>query len=222
MLVQNWMTSGVISVRPDTSLLKAGKLMRDNRIRRLPVVNENNSVIGIISDRDVRDASPSKATTLDMYELHYLLAEIRARDVMTPGPITILGTETVEKAAMTMMDNNIGGLPVIGEGNGLVGIITGYDVLKALIGITGVRNGGIQIGVEIPNRKGSLRPVFDLLTSLGARILSILSANVDENTRQVFLRIRDLDSRDDEAALIEAVRRQARLLYWTRNEKSFS
>jgi acetoin utilization protein AcuB len=222
MLVQNWMTSGVISVRPDTTLLKAGKLMKDNRIRRLPVVNENNDVIGIISDRDVRDASPSKATTLDMYEMNYLLAEIRARDVMTPGPITILGTETVEKAAMTMMDNNIGGLPVVGKGNDLIGIITGYDVLRALIGITGVRNGGMQIGVEIPNRKGSLRPVFDLLTSFGARILSILSANVDENTRQVFLRIRNLDSRDDESALIEAVRRQARLLYWTRNEKSFS
>ncbi|MDR2055409.1 MAG: CBS and ACT domain-containing protein [Desulfovibrio sp.] len=222
MLVQNWMSSKVISVQPDTPLPKAGKLMRDNRIRRLPVVNENNNLIGIISDRDVRDASPSKATTLDVYELHYLLAEIRAKDVMTPGPITVMGAETVEKAAMTMMDNNIGGLPVVEEGNALIGIITGYDVLRALIGITGVRNGGIQIGVEIPNRKGSLRPVFDLISSFGARILSILSANVDDDTRQVFLRIRDLDNRDDEAAVIEAVRRQARLLYWTRNEKSFS
>ncbi|MDR2572840.1 MAG: CBS and ACT domain-containing protein [Desulfovibrio sp.] len=222
MLVQNWMTSKVISVQPDTTLLKTGKLMRDNRIRRLPVVDGDNAVIGIISDRDVRDASPSKATTLDMYELHYLLAEIRAKDVMTPAPITVTATETVEQAAMVMMDKNIGGLPVVGENAALVGIITGYDVLKALIGITGVRSGGIQIGVEIPNRKGALRPVFDLMGSFGARILSVLSANADEDIRQVFLRIRDLDSRDDEAALIEAVRRQTRLLYWTRNEKSLS
>jgi acetoin utilization protein AcuB len=220
MLVQNWMTAKVISVQTDTTLLKIGKLMRDNRIRSLPVVDEKKRVIGIISDRDVRDASPSKATTLDMYELHYLLAEIKAKDVMTPSPITVMAEETVEQAAMLMTDKKIGSLPVVGNDNILAGIITGHDVLKALIGITGVRNGGIQIGIEIPNQKGALRPVFDLIGSFGARILSILSANVDENTRQVFLRIRDLDNSADETALIEAVRRQTRLLYWTRRERA--
>ena len=66
MLVQNWMTSDVVSVTPDTTLLKLGKLMRDKKVRRLPVLDENEHVVGIISDRDVRDASPSRATSLDM------------------------------------------------------------------------------------------------------------------------------------------------------------
>ena len=81
MLIQNWMTTEVITVTPETSLLKIGKLMRDNNVRRLPVLDDKGHVVGIISDRDVRDASPSKATTLDMYEMHYLLAELKAHKV---------------------------------------------------------------------------------------------------------------------------------------------
>ncbi|MDR1777756.1 MAG: CBS and ACT domain-containing protein [Desulfovibrio sp.] len=219
MLVQNWMTTTVISVRPDTTLLKTGKLMRDNHIRRLPVVDDDNRLIGIISDRDVRDASPSKASTLDMYEMHYLLAEIRAKDIMTKNPIRVAPDDTVEKAAMVLMDKNIGGLPVVASDNVLTGIITGYDVLKALLSITGVRNGGMQIGMEIPNKKGALGPVFDLMTSLGARILSVLSANVNDDTRHVYVRIRDMKDARREDALVEAVRGHARLLYWTRDEK---
>ena len=75
MLVQNWMTGEVVSVTPDTTLLKLGKLMRDKKVLRLPVVDDNEHVVGIISDRDVRDASPSKATSLDMYEIVKALEE---------------------------------------------------------------------------------------------------------------------------------------------------
>ena len=102
MPVQNWMTTDVVSVGPDTSLLKVGKLMKDHHIRRIPVVDEQGQVIGIISDRDVRDASPSKATTLDMYEMHYLLAELKAKNIMTAKPITVKPTDTVEQAALIM------------------------------------------------------------------------------------------------------------------------
>ena len=102
MPVQNWMTTDVVSVGPETSLLKVGKLMKDHHIRRIPVVDEQGQVIGIISDRDVRDASPSKATTLDMYEMHYLLAELKAKNIMTAKPITVKPTDTVEQAALIM------------------------------------------------------------------------------------------------------------------------
>ena len=137
MLIQNWMTTEVITVTPETSLLKIGKLMRDNNVRRLPVLDgKGRHVVGIISDRDVRDASPSKATTLDMYEMHYLLAELRAKDIMTPRPFTVKPTDTVEKAAMMMLDNKFGGLPVVEESGRLAGIISDQDVFKALVSIT--------------------------------------------------------------------------------------
>ncbi|MDE5878964.1 MAG: CBS and ACT domain-containing protein [Desulfovibrio sp.] len=216
MLIRNWMTPEVLTVTPDTSLLKLGKLMRDNGVRRLPVV-DNGRVVGIISDRDVRDASPSKATTLDMYEMHYLLAEIKAKDIMTPRPVTIKPTDTVEKAAMIMLDKKIGGLPVVDEKDALVGIISDQDVFKALVNITGVRDGGIQLGMEIANEAGAMRPIFDLLRKHGARILSVLSTNNQEGRRNIFLRIRDLPD-DAREALLRDVQEHARLLYWARDE----
>lgn len=217
MLVQNWMTAKVISVAPDTTLLKIGKLMRDNGVRRLPVL-DNGKVVGIISDRDVRDASPSKATTLDMYEMHYLLAEIKAKDIMTPRPITIKPTDTVEKAAMIMLDKKIGGLPVVDENGALAGIISDQDVFKALVNITGVRDGGIQLGIEIANKPGSMRPIFDLLREHGARILSVLSTNNQEGQRNIFLRLRDLPNDAAKEALLKDVQEHARLLYWAQDE----
>lgn len=218
MLVRNWMTTEVITATPDTSLLKIGKLMRDHKIRRIPILDDNKYVIGIISDRDVRDASPSKATTLDMYEMHYLLAELKASSIMTPRPLTVKPTDTVEKAAMLMLDHSIGGLPVVDEDGRLCGILADSDVFKALVNITGVREGGFQLGISVPNVQGGMRPIFDIIRKHGGRILSVLSANNDSGERNVFVRIRDMNSREAEDELIEEVRGAANLLYWARNE----
>ncbi|MDO5484172.1 MAG: CBS and ACT domain-containing protein [Desulfovibrionaceae bacterium] len=214
MLIQDWMTSEVVSVTPDTSVLKIGKLMRDNHLRRIAVVDAQNRVVGIISDRDVRDASPSKATTLDMYEMHYLLAELKGKDIMTAKPITVKPTDSVERAAMLMLDNKIGGLPVVDDAGCLVGILSDQDVFKTLVNITGVREGGIQVGFEIVNEPGAMKPVFDMLREHGARVLSILSANNQSGTRQMFLRLRDMESAP-EAALKTAMSAYVNLLYWT-------
>lgn len=218
MLIRNWMTTDVISVRPDTSLLKIGKLMHDHDIRRVPVQDDDGKVVGIISDRDVRDASPSKATTLDMYEMHYLLAEIRASDIMTKNPVTLKPTDTIEKAAMIMLDQKIGGLPVVDENGVLRGIISDHDVFKALVNITGVREGGFQLGFSIVNKKGAMRPVFDVVRQHGARILSVLSSDNNEGERNIFLRLRDMESREAEHALVEEVKSHCNLLYWARDE----
>lgn len=218
MLVRNWMTTDVVTVSPETTLLKLTKLMRDNDVRRLPVVDGENHVIGIISDRDVRDASPSKATTLDMYEMHYLLAEIKAKDIMTARPLTVRPTDTVEMAAMLMLDNKIGGLPVVDGAGKLAGILSDQDVFKALVIITGVREGGFQLGFAIANRPGAMKPIFDLLRLRGARIISVLSTNNDEGERHIFLRVREMQSREAENELIEEIKEHCNLLYWARNE----
>ena len=82
MLVENWMATNVIAVKPDTSLLKCRNLLKEHQIRRLPVVDDQNRVVGIISDRDVKGASPSKATALEVHEMQYLLAELKAKDII--------------------------------------------------------------------------------------------------------------------------------------------
>lgn len=216
MLVRNWMTSNVITVSPETSLLKLGKLMHDHNVRRIPVVDADGRLKGIVSDRDVRDASPSKATTLDMYEMHYLLAEIRASTIMTPNPYTVKPEDTVEMAAMLMLDHKIGGLPVVEDGK-LIGIISELDVFKALVNITGVREESFQIGFAIANRHGAMKPIFDLVRKRGARILSVLSNNNDEGERHIFLRLRRLETEAQEDALIDEIKEHCNILYVARD-----
>ena len=213
MPVQNWMTTDVVSVGPDTSLLKVGKLMKDHHIRRIPVVDDNGQVVGIISDRDVRDASPSKATTLDMYEMHYLLAELKAKNIMTAKPITVKPTDTVEQAALIMLDNKVGGLPVVDDSGKLVGIISDHDVFKALVDITGARLGGLQFAIELPDQPGTARPLFDLLRAHNARLLSVLTVSNADGNRQLFIRVRDLENSKAEQELMDGVGKLGKVLY---------
>lgn len=213
MPVQNWMTTDVVSVGPDTSLLKVGKLMKDHHIRRIPVVDDNGQVVGIISDRDVRDASPSKATTLDMYEMHYLLAELKAKNIMTAKPITVKPTDTVEQAALIMLDNKVGGMPVVDDNGKLVGIISDHDVFKALVDITGARMGGLQFAIELPDQPGTARPLFDLLRAHNARLLSVLTVSNADGNRQLFIRVRDLENSKAEQELMDGVGKLGKVLY---------
>ena len=213
MPVQNWMTTDVVSVTPETSLLKVGKLMKDHHVRHLPVLDDAGRVVGIISDRDVRDASPSKATTLDMYEMHYLLAELKAKNIMTAKPITVKPTDTVEQAALIMLDNKVGGLPVVDDAGKLVGIISDHDVFKAMVDITGARLGGLQFAVELPDQPGTARPLFDLLRTHNARILSVLTVSNADGNRHMFVRVRDLENEQSEQELIAGVNKLGKVLY---------
>ncbi|MGE4310614.1 CBS and ACT domain-containing protein [Desulfovibrio sp.] len=218
MPVQNWMTTDVVSVTPETSLLKVGKLMKDHHVRRLPVLDDSGRVIGIISDRDVRAASPSKATTLDMYEMHYLLAELKVKNIMTPNPLTVKPSDAVEQAALLMLDHKVGGLPVVEESGKLVGIISDHDVFKALVDITGARLGGLQFAIELPDQPGTARPVFDLLRAHNARLLSVLTVSNDDGNRHLFIRVRDLGSKTAEDNLMEEVAKLGRVLYCIRQD----
>ena len=218
MLIREWMTQDVITVTPDTSMMKASKILKENRIRRLPVVDAEGRLIGIVSDRDIKEASPSKATTLDMHELYYLLSEIKVKDIMTRDPFTVRAEDTVETVALNMIEKRIGGLPVIDDGGKLVGIISDSDVFKVLITITGVRHGGVQFAFELENTPGTLKPIVDTLREHNARIISILTSMDDSSgpTRRVYIRILPMD-RAEENRIIEAVKSRFPLMYWARD-----
>ncbi|BFR49309.1 CBS domain-containing protein [Nitratidesulfovibrio sp. HK-II] len=218
MLIREWMTKDVITVTPDTSMMKASKILKENRIRRLPVVDAEGRLIGIVSDRDIKEASPSKATTLDMHELYYLLSEIKVKDIMTRDPFTVRAEDTVETVALNMIEKRIGGLPVIDDGGKLVGIISDSDVFKVLITITGVRHGGVQFAFELENTPGTLKPIVDTLREHNARIISILTSMDDSTgpTRRVYIRILPMD-RAEENRIIEAVKGRFPLMYWARD-----
>ncbi len=133
MLVKDWMTKKVITVAPETSLPDAHRLMKLNHIRRLPVVDKKGKLLGIVTIGDIREASPSDATTLSVWELHYLLSKLTVGKIMTPSPITIKPEASISEAAQLMLENKIGGLPVVDDDNKVVGIITESDIFRLLV-----------------------------------------------------------------------------------------
>lgn len=190
MLVQGWMTTDVITIDEHTSMMKASIIMKEKKIRCLPVVDKKGKVLGIVSDRDLKDAAPSKATTLDVYELNYLLSSMKIGDIMTKNLVFVRPDETVEFAALLMLENKISSLPVINDKHNLVGIITQTDIFKALINITGVYTGGIQFAFSLEDRPGSIKEPADVIRSFGGRIISILSTRetAEQGRRNVYMR----------------------------------
>lgn len=219
MLIRDWMSTTPVTAKPTTSIMKAAKLMKENHFKRLPVVDDDGRLVGIVSDRDIKEASPSKATTLDMHELYYLLSEIKLTDIMTRKVFTVTSDDTVEKAAVIMLRENVGGLPVVDAENTVIGVITDSDIFKVLASITGVMSGGLQFGFELSDEAGSLKCVLDDLKSLDTRVLSILT-NYDVATpgrRHVYVRIQPVpEARSKE--IIERLKANHNLLYWARDD----
>ncbi len=190
MLVKGWMTPDVVTVREDTSMIKASHIMKEMNIRSLPVVSAADKLVGIVTDRDLKDASPSKATTLDVYELNYLISTIKVSEIMTKNPVSVRPDDTVEFAAILMLENKISALPVINHKDALVGIITQTDIFKVLVNIMGVYTGGFQIALSLEDRPGSIKEATDVIRSYGGRIVSILSTRemAEEGRRSVYVR----------------------------------
>ena len=132
MKVSERMTTPVITALPDLPIQEALNLMREKGIRRIPVVDKGGRLKGIVSDRDLLHASPSDATSLNVWELNYLLSKVTLRDVMTKSVITVEGDSRIRETARIMVDKKIHGLPVM-DGDTMVGIITETDLFKVLV-----------------------------------------------------------------------------------------
>ncbi len=215
MLIKNWMTSSVITATLDTSVVKANRLMKTNNIRRLPVVDDQMRVVGIVSDRDIKDATPSTATSLDMREMLYLLSELKLSSIMTPDPICVHPDDSVEIVAMLMEEKGFGGFPVT-ENDKLVGIISDHDVFRVLLSLTGVREGGILLAFPVKDSVGALRPILDTFSENNINIISILSDNekIDDDKRHIFIRIHNMENSDAEKSFLSTLQEKHKLLYW--------
>ncbi|MFN2161728.1 MAG: CBS domain-containing protein, partial [Candidatus Promineifilaceae bacterium] len=132
-LVRSWMTPDPITVRLNTSLPEVHQIMVSEEIRRLPVVDDNGRLIGIVTLGDVRGAQPSPATSLSIWEMNYLLSSLDVARIMTPDPITVNPDQTIGEAARIMLENRISGLPVVEVDGRLVGIITESDIFSMVV-----------------------------------------------------------------------------------------
>ncbi len=213
MLIRDWMTKDPVTITEDTSMIKAIHLMKERRFRRIPVVSQG-KLVGMVTDRDLKEASPSKATTLDVHELYYLLAELQVSEIMSRDPFSVSPDDTVEHAAQIMLEHTISGLPVVDGSCAVVGIITQSDVFRAFMQITGVLQGGVQFALRLEDRPGLIKDVVDLLRARGARFVSLLSSYTasKEGYRDVSLRVKDL-SPEAVAAAKEELASRFELLY---------
>lgn len=157
MLVSEWMTKEPRTVTPDTPVMEAMQILREGGYRRLPVTR-NGVLVGIVTDRDLKEATPSKATTLSIYELNYLLSKLKVKDVMVSPVITVRLDDTIEQAALLMEEHRVSGLPVL-QGGTLVGILTITDLMRALVSFLALREGGTRVTVDMPDEPGVLAKV---------------------------------------------------------------
>jgi acetoin utilization protein AcuB len=213
MLAKNWMSKNVITVDEKDSMQDAIKHLKEHDIRMLPVMKRG-KLAGIITDRDLKRASASDATTLEVHELLYLLSKIKVKDIMTRDVITVPPDFTVEETAQVLQKNRISGAPVVDANGQLVGTITQTDLFRVLISLTGVGNGGIQFGFQVEDRPGSIKVVADIIRSYGGRMVSILSSydEVPEGYRKVYIRMRSIE-RSELQNLIGELKTKAALLY---------
>ena len=194
MLVENWMNRKVITVDADDSMMDASKILKENKIRMLPVLGKG-KLVGIVTDRDLKRASPSDATSLAVHELLYILANVKIKEIMSRKPITVPFDYTVEEAAEIMLEHKISGLPVVDRDGTVVGTITQTDLFRVLISLTGVGKSGIQFGFLLEDRPGSIKEVSDVIRKYGGRMASILSSyeRAPEGFRHVYIRFHDID-----------------------------
>jgi acetoin utilization protein AcuB len=165
------MTKNPVSVSPQAAVSEARNKMKKEKIHRLPVVDKTGHLLGIITEKDILYASPSPATSLDVFEISNLLAHLEVHSVMTKDVITIGPDTPLEDAARIMADNNIGGLPIVEKGI-LVGIITESDLFRVFVELFGAREKGIRLTVLMPEKRGELAELSKAIADCGGDIVS--------------------------------------------------
>ena len=205
MLVKNRMTSPAMTVTPETSFQDALKLMRDHKFRRIPVVDHDSKLIGIVSERDLLHASPSPATSLSVWEVNYLLWKLKVADIMTHQVITISQDAPIEDAANLMVTRKIGGLPVVDNAGHVVGVITETDIFKAFAEMMGSGEKGLRLTLQVPSGSGTLARLSQAIYEAGGIIVSVGSLDKEsDGMRELIVKVRGV-GKDKIVKVLEAL-----------------
>ncbi len=179
MFVRDRMSAPATTVTPDTPFQEALRLMREHKFRRLPVVNAEQKLAGIVSERDLLHAAPSPATSLSVWEMNYLLSKLKVEQLMAPRVLTVSPDTPLEEAARLMVEHKIGGLPVVDAQRRVVGVITETDIFKALVEMLGSGREGVRLTLQVPGGIGTLARLTTAIAGVGGNIVSVGTYNVD-------------------------------------------
>lgn len=187
MYVQQFMTFQVITVSPNESILNAMNIMKTKKINRLPVVN-GGKLVGLVTDGDLRAASPSPVTSLSKFEMNELLSKVSIKDVAVKKVVTCSPDTLIEDAALLMREHKIGALPVM-EGDKMVGIITQNNIMDAFLDIMGARSPGKRIVVEVRDEMGIVNEVTTIIKKFGVDIASLAVYHLPNRKAQILCRL---------------------------------
>ncbi len=176
MYVKSRMKSDPITIGPEASFYEAENLIRSRGIRHLPVVDKKKQLVGLVTDRDIREAGPSDASALSIQEMHYLLGKLQVKGFMVPlnKLITVRPDTIVERAAQLMYEHKIGCLPVV-EDRQLIGIITETDILELFVDIVGLNVKGTRVTIAIEDEPGRMFGILQAINRYSVNIISIVS-----------------------------------------------
>lgn len=170
MAVKDFMTRKVVYISPDTTIAHAADLMREQDIHRLPVI-ENDVLVGLVTEGTIAEATPSKATSLSIYEMNYLLNKTKVKDVMIRDVVTVSRYASLEDAVYLMYKNKVGILPVV-DNNQLYGVITDRDVFAAFLHVSGYGEEGVRIRTLVENKQGILAKIIEMIAKRCYNIIS--------------------------------------------------
>ncbi|MFH0780768.1 MAG: CBS domain-containing protein [Pseudomonadota bacterium] len=188
MFVSERMSKDMITANPDMTIFEAKKIMTDRDIRHLPIVDGGGKLLGIVTDRDVRDAMPS--TLLKKVDYDITLAKIMnfpVKDIMTQNPLTIYGYYTIQDTLLVMQKKKVGALPVIDQEGRLKGILSTRDLLRAFVNVLNIDEPGCLLCIIVKEKQGQMKKIVDIITEEKISLGSVLVARVwDKEKRAIF------------------------------------
>lgn len=198
MAVKDFMTRKVIYISPETRISQAADLMREQDIHRLPVI-ENDRLVGLVTEGTIAEASPSKATSLSIYEMNYLLNKTKVKDVMIKDVVTVSQYASLEDAVYLMYRHKVGILPVV-DNDQLYGVITDRDVFAAFLHVSGYGEDGVRVRLIVPDRAGVLGQILSIIAEEGYNIANTVTMPLDNE--QTIVEVQ-LDGEVNQAVLTE-------------------
>ncbi|MDD2231653.1 MAG: CBS domain-containing protein [Sphaerochaetaceae bacterium] len=171
MIIESRMTRNPVTATPDMTVEDAAKIMKQEKVHRLPVLDRDKKLVGVISEKDILRALPSPVSTLSAYEMPYLLSKITVKKLMSRNPVTITPDTIVEEAARLMVDQDLSCLPVM-QGDKLVGIVSKSDLFKMLLELFGARHYGVRISFLVEDKPGTIAVISRALSEQGIDIIS--------------------------------------------------
>ncbi|HAF86614.1 MAG TPA: hypothetical protein DCG32_09710 [Sphaerochaeta sp.] len=171
MIIERRMTRNPVTATPDMSISEASTLMKQEKVHRLPVLDKDKKLVGLITEKDILYASPSPASSLSIHEMAYLLSKLTVKKLMSKNVVTITKDTTVEEAARMMVDQDLSCLPVL-EGDKLIGIVSKSDMFKILLELFGARHFGIRVSFIVEDKPGTIARISQALSEQNIDIIT--------------------------------------------------